>query len=189
MSTEHRIRPTIEAPVTALGLVVEDIAVTPAGRRRLVRISLDRDVSGLDPADDRSPVASLTLDEVAEATRAVSAALDESDALGSQPYVLEVTSPGVDRVLTEPRHFRRNVTRLVHVARTDGTELTGRLAAAGGEALTLAVEATRAAPRSETTIRYDDIERAHVQVEFARSNDESARSDDESARSDDEEDH
>ena len=70
-------------------------------------------------------------DEVAEATRAISAGLDASDAMGEAPYVLEVGSPGVDRPLTAPRHFRHNVTRLVEVSRHSGDVLTGRLVGAG----------------------------------------------------------
>ena len=90
-------------PIGELGLIIEDVAVTPAGKRRLVRIWLDRDLSGLDPADDSSPVDPLSLDEVAEATRAISIALDASDATGDAPYVLEVGSPGVDRPLHDVR--------------------------------------------------------------------------------------
>jgi len=172
MSTKDRIRPTIEAPLGALGLVVEDIAVTPAGKRRLVRIYLDRDTSTLEESDDRSPVPPLTLDEVAAATREVSAALDATDAMGPQPYVLEVTSPGVDRPLTEPRHFRRNVGRLVKVTRADDAVLTGRLVAAGPEGITLSVDGAKGAPATDHTLAFAEIARALVQVEFTRGADE-----------------
>lgn len=168
MSTLDRIRPTIEGPVRELGLVVEDVNVTPAGKRRLVRVSVDRDVAALDAADDRSPVEPLTLDEVAEATRALSAALDDSDAMGDAPYVLEVTSPGVDRPLTEPRHFRRNVGRLVLLTLRDGSTVTGRIVAAGAQGVTVAVEATKDSPAREQQLSHADIARAQVQVEFSR---------------------
>ena len=172
MSTKDRIRPTIEAPLHALGLVIEDVAVTPVGKRRLVRVYLDRDLSGLAADDDRSPVPPLTLDEVADATRAVSAALDESDAMGPQPYVLEVTSPGVERPLTEPRHFRRNVGRLVKVTGTDDAVLTGRLVAAGPDGITLSVDGAKGAPATDHTLAFAEIARALVQVEFTRGADE-----------------
>ena len=83
---------TLQAPgpLTELGLTVEDVAVTPAGKRRLVRIWLDRDLSGLEPDDESSAIDPLSLDEVADATRVISVALDASDALGEAPYVLEV---------------------------------------------------------------------------------------------------
>ena len=163
---------TVEAPgpLGELGLIVEDVAVTPAGRRRLVRIWLDRDLSGLEPGDDSSVIVPLSLDEVADATRVISAALDASDALGESPYVLEVGSAGVDRPLTEPRHFRRNVTRLVEIRRLEdsGGSLTGRLVAAGPTGATLLTAATKDEPETTTSIAYADIVRAQVQVEFAR---------------------
>jgi len=158
-------------PVGELGLVVEELAVTPAGKRRLVRIWLDRDLSGLEPGDDSSVIVPLSLDEVADATRVISAALDASDALGESPYVLEVGSAGVDRPLTEPRHFRRNVTRLVEIRRLEdsgGGSLTGRLVAAGPTGVTLLTAATKHEPETTTSIAYADIVRAQVQVEFAR---------------------
>jgi len=157
-------------PIGELGLTVEDVAVTPAGRRRLVRIWLDRDLAALEAGDESSVVDPLSLDEVAEATRVISAGLDAGDALGEAPYVLEVGSAGVDRPLTEPRHFRRNVSRLVEISRVGGSSdeaLTGRLVAAGATDVTLMVAATKKEPEAQLRIPYDDIARAHVQVEFA----------------------
>src|SRR3954471_22234941 len=99
-----RLAGWIEPVVGAAGYDLEELVVTPAGRRSVVRVVVDRD-------------AGVTLDDIAEVSRAVSAALDENDGeLGRAPYVLEVTSPGVDRPLTEPRHWRRNTGRLVTVA-------------------------------------------------------------------------
>jgi ribosome maturation factor RimP len=163
---------SVEAPgpIGELGLMVEDVAVTPAGRRRLVRIWLDRDLASLEPGDESSVIDPLSLDEVADATRVISAALDASDALGEAPYVLEVGSAGVDRPLTERRHFRRNVTRLVEIRRvkdSDGQALTGRLIAAGPTGATVLVAATKNEPETRLRIPYTDIVRAQVQVEFA----------------------
>jgi ribosome maturation factor RimP len=166
--------PDAPGPIGELGLVIEDVSVTPAGKRRLVRIWLDRDLSGLDPADDSSVVEPLSLDEVAAATRVISAGLDTSDAPGDAPYVLEVGSPGVDRPLVEPRHFRRNVTRLVEIRRhegaagADGDPVVGRLVAAGPAEATLLVAATKNEQETELHIPYADVARAQVQVEFAR---------------------
>jgi ribosome maturation factor RimP len=158
-------------PLGDLGLVVENVAVTPAGKRRLVRIWLDRDLAGLESGDESSVVDPLSLDEVADATRVISMGLDASYALGESPYVLEVGSAGVDRPLTEPRHFRRNVTRLVEIQRlgdSDADVLTGRLVAAGSTGATVLVAATKNEPKTELHIPYADIARAQVQVEFAR---------------------
>ncbi|WP_270889926.1 ribosome maturation factor RimP [Pedococcus sp. 5OH_020] len=167
MSVKEQIRPAVEGPLGALGLLIEDIAVTPAGRRRLVRIWIDRrlDDSG---ADSVTPTPPLTLDEVADATRAVSDALDDTGAMGEQPYTLEVTSPGVDRHLTEPRHFRRNVSRLVTLTRTEAEPLTGRIVRAGAHTLTVQVPATRKQPASMVDLPYADVSKAVVQVEFSR---------------------
>jgi ribosome maturation factor RimP len=167
MSTKESIRPELQGPLAALGLLVEDVTVSPAGKRRLVRVWVDR---ALPPfrGDTTDPVPPLSLDEVADATRVISDALDASDALGEQPYTLEVTSPGVDRPLTEPRHFRRNVSRLVSLTTTDGQSVTGRITSAGDTGLTLQVPATRKAPARSAEVPYAAIARAAVQVEFSR---------------------
>jgi ribosome maturation factor RimP len=161
----------VPGPIGELGLVIEDVAVTPVGKRRLVRVWLDRDLAGLDADDESSPVEPLSLDEVAGATRAISAALDASDTMGEAPYVLEVGSPGVGRPLTAPRHFRHNVTRLVEIQRIQeagGDVVTGRLVGAGPDHTTVLVAATKSEPETEMRIPYADISRAQVQVEFAR---------------------
>jgi ribosome maturation factor RimP len=183
LSAQERIRQVlldlqgsaeVPGPIGELGLIIEDVAVTPAGKRRLVRIWLDRDLSGLEPGDESSVVAPLSLDEVAEATRAIGAALDASDAPGEAPYVLEVGSAGVDRPLKTSRHFRRNVSRLVEIwlaegeAEAAGDPIVGRLVAAGPEHVTVVVAATKKAPEAERRIPYAEIARAQVQVEFAR---------------------
>ena len=87
--------------------------------------------------------------------------------MGELPYTLEVSSPGVGRPLTEPRHFQRNVGRLV-TARHDGTEVTGRVTAASAGEVTLEVPATRSTPARTETLPYAGVERAVVEVEFAR---------------------
>jgi ribosome maturation factor RimP len=99
------------APVVeAQGYDLEDLTVSPAGRRSVVRVVVDRD-GGVD------------LDAVADLSRAISGALDSSDRVGEAPYVLEVSSPGVDRPLTEPRHWRRNLGRVVATPAATGRVL------------------------------------------------------------------
>jgi len=164
----RQIRADAGSAITDLGLLVEDVSVTPAGKRRIVRILVDRNLSDLDASDTTSQVGALSLDDVADATRAISSLLDDSEVMGATPYVLEVSSPGVGRPLTHPRHFRRNVTRLVELSRLDGSRLTGRLVEAGAEGLTLAVPASKDQPDSQEHIPYADVARAEVQVEFAR---------------------
>ncbi len=152
--------------LTGTGFLVEDVTITPAGRRRVLRIAVDRELDALAPDDHETPVPPLSLDEVAGAARAISTVLDEVDAIGEAPYVLEVSSPGVGRRLKLPRHFRRNVGRIVQLKLTDGAELTGRLTAAAPEHVS--ITATDGDSGSATTwIPLTDIARARVLVDFA----------------------
>ena len=140
-------------PVVAdRGLDLEDVQVTPAGRRRLLRVVVDRD-------------GGVPLDSVATVSTAVSAALDESDAMGGTPYVLEVTSPGVDRPLTEPRHWRRARSRLVSVPLAEGGSLTARVLDADDDGLLLDVDGV------ERRFAWTDVGSGRVQVEFNRRDD------------------
>lgn len=163
---EQAVLADVSAAVAPLHLVVEGVQVTPAGKRRLVRVLVDKDLSDLPSEDTTSSVAPLTLDEIADATRAVSEALDASDVMGSQPYVLEVSSPGTDRPLTEPRHFRRNVGRLVEVAPRDGASVTGRITAADADGVELTDD------RGKHRLTYADIGPGKVQLEFNRADEE-----------------
>lgn len=132
--------------VAEKGLDLEDIKIIPAGRRRLVRVVVDRD-------------GGVTLDDVAEVSQSVSKRLDETDVLGNSPYVLEVSSPGVDRPLTEPRHWRRARGRLVKVQMRDGTTVEGRVTRSDESGVLL--DGTR-------RIAFDELIRGRVQVEFNR---------------------
>jgi ribosome maturation factor RimP len=167
VSVKDQIRPAVEPALRELDLLIEDVAVTPAGKRRLVRIWIDRVVDE-SAADTTGVTEPLTLDEVADATRAVSDALDATDAMGEQPYTLEVTSPGLDRPLTEPRHFRRNVGRLVTLTPLEGDPVTGRIVRAGVRDLTLDVPPAKKVPARSADFAYADLSRAVVQVEFSR---------------------
>jgi ribosome maturation factor RimP len=144
-----RIQSEVSAPLTALGLDLEAVELTPAGKRRVLRIAVDQD-------------GGVSMDDVAAATRAVNQVLDESDVMGEQAYTLEVTSRGVDRPLTMPRHWRRNADRLVKVTLTDGSSMTGRIGDSGEETVVVEVSGV------EKLVAYDDIARALVQVEFNR---------------------
>jgi ribosome maturation factor RimP len=170
VSVKDQIRPAVEGPLGSLGLYVEDVAVTPAGRRRLVRIWIDRALDDEGPDTDE-PTAPLSLDEVADATRAVSQALDDTDAMGDQPYTLEVTSPGLDRPLTRPHHFRRNVGRLVTATLVDAPAVTGRVVRAGTEGVVLEVPADKRTPGRTVELTYAALTKAMVQVEFSRGQD------------------
>ena len=167
MTTAQEIRAALEPVLAPLGLVVEDVSVSPAGRRRVVRVLVDTDITDLDAADTTSTIPPMTLDGVAEATRVVSDELDAGDVMGQGPYTLEVSSPGVGRPLTSRDQFRRQVGRLVEVVHGEGTE-TGRLTDVGVDRLTLEVEATRKTPARAITLDLDAVQRGTVQVEFKR---------------------
>ncbi len=167
MSTAQEIRATLEPVLAPLGLVVEDVSVSPAGKRRMVRVLVDCDISDLDVDDTASAVPPLSLDAVADATRAVSDELDASDVMGQSPYVLEVSSPGVGRPLASRDQLRRQVGRLVEVVHQNGTD-TGRLTEVGSDSLTLEIPATKKVPARHVTLALDSVQRGTVQVEFKR---------------------
>ncbi|GHJ13301.1 MULTISPECIES: ribosome maturation factor RimP [unclassified Micromonospora] len=154
-----RLREVIEPVVTAAGYDLEDLSVSRAGRRHVVRVIVDAD-------------GGINLDAVADVSRAVSTALDAAEEAGGDivagEYQLEVSSPGVDRPLTLPRHWRRNVGRLVKVTvRGDAgdRQLTGRITAADDERVTLETDAGSAAHP------YAELGPGRVQVEFSRLDD------------------
>jgi ribosome maturation factor RimP len=134
---------------SAAGYDVEDVEITPAGKRRVLRVVVDRD-------------GGFSLDDVAEISRAFSVALDSADVMGAAPYVLEVTSPGVDRPLVEPRHWRRAVGRLVRVRKHGGGDIRGRIVAADDTTVTIASDG------GEQRVAYADLGRGRIELEFDR---------------------
>lgn len=162
------LRPAFATPLADLGLTVEDVAVVPAGAGRVLRVLVDRDLASLDPADAASRVPPLSLDEVADATRAVSDVLDATELMGPRPYTLEVSSPGVDRPLRGWRALRRNVGRLVSVTLRSGETATGRVVSVEADEVCLDLPVTRAAGLTRRAVPLGDIISARVQVEFAQ---------------------
>ena len=156
------VREQLEPAVLALGLVLEDVNVVGAGSQSVLRVVLDL------PQDQPG---SLSLDQVAEATRAISDVLDRADPLGESPYTLEVSSPGVERPLTEPRHLRRNVGRLVQLTLRDGEIVTGRVVSVDEDdavALLLPGAKKGMAATRQREIAWEQIVQGVVQVEFNR---------------------
>ena len=145
-STDH-LGELLAPVVGALGVDLDAVELASAGRRTVLRVVVDRD--GV-----------LTLDDIADLTRAVSRQLDASDAMGERAYTLEVSSRGVDRPLTLPRHWVRNACRLVRVRLVHGGELTGRVMTADDDGVALDVDG------SARQVAYAEVDRAQVQVEF-----------------------
>lgn len=157
-SDTARLTTLLEPVLHALDMDLEAVKIGSAGRRRVLRIIVDAD-GGVD------------LDDIAEVSREVSAKLDATNAMGDAPYTLEVSSPGVDRPLTQPRHWRRAIGRLVIVAvagdeqdeQDEETEATpARIVDADQQGVTLEIDGTA------RTVRYGDLGPGRVQVEFGR---------------------
>lgn len=149
-TTGDRLEQVLRPLVVGAGYDLEEVSVTAAGRRSVVRVVVDTD-GGID------------LDAVADVSRVVSEALDEQAQTGALAgaYVLEVTSPGTDRPLREPRHWRRAEGRLVTVP-VDGVPLTARVLRADDGGVTLGSDGT------ERTVGWDALGTGRVQVEFNR---------------------
>jgi len=150
-----RLAAVVAPVVAAAGYELESVEVTPAGRRRVVRVVVDAD-------------GGVSLDGVAEVSRAVSAALDDQESVvGKAPYVLEVSSPGVGRPLTAPRHWRRATGRLVRVPVAGRGPVHGRVRSAGDDGVVLDVDG------EECTLGYEALGHGQVQVEFSREEEQS----------------
>jgi ribosome maturation factor RimP len=150
---EPRIAGLLTPILERLGLDLEAIEEIPAGKRKLLRIVVDGD-----GANGHGP----NLDEIAEATKAISLALDTADVTGTSPFTLEVSSRGVGRPLQLPRHWRRNQGRLVTVTTSAGDKLTGRIVSTTDECAVLDVEGER------HELSYAEVTKAHIQVELNR---------------------
>ncbi len=139
----------VESTVTSLGLDLEALDLTPAGKKRVLRIAVDRD-------------GGVGIDHITDATRAISEVLDRADVMGEQPYTLEVTSRGVDRPLTLPRHWRRNEGRLVRLRlAADDSSVDGRIGSSDDDGVEIL-------GRVSTRYAYHDITTALVQIELNR---------------------
>ncbi|MGW0733515.1 ribosome maturation factor RimP [Streptomyces sp. NPDC002851] len=159
MSTtqSERLRDLLEPLVSSKELDLEEITVTPAGKRRVLRVVVDSD-SGV------------SLDTCAELSRELSQKLDETDAMGSGEYVLEVTSPGADRPLTERRHYARAVGRLVKFQLKEQGELVARILKVDDEGLDLEVPGVKGRKPTARRLEFADIAKARVEIEFSRKN-------------------
>lgn len=150
---ENTLALVIEPILAEHGLELDSVEVTPLGKRSVLRITVDGD----GPLG-RGPL----LDDIARAASSISAALDESDAVGERPYTLEVSSRGVGTPLTAARHYRRNTGRIVKLWVAEG-EVSGRILDPTEEGFTLDVEGTH------RSVAFSDIRKALVQVELNRS--------------------
>ncbi|HEY7015786.1 MAG TPA: ribosome maturation factor RimP [Streptosporangiaceae bacterium] len=157
-----RIVSLLEPAVAAMGMDLENVRITSAGRRRLLRVVVDAD-------------GGVSLDDIAQVSREVSATLDRAAAMGEAAYTLEVSSPGVDRPLTEPKHWRRAVGRLVTAPLREPVErdgdrggpatVTGRVTGADDRGVRLDVRGV------SREFGYSELGPGKIQVEFAQLDD------------------
>jgi ribosome maturation factor RimP len=147
MSNKEQVAAVITPAIQALGFYVEDISITSAGRRSMLTVIVDGDTH-------------LSLDQVTVATKAISEIVENLPTLGNNPFTLEVTSPGLDRPLTKPRHWRKNKDRLIKIVLNDGKEITGRIKDSTDYEVIV----------DEQKVAFVDIKRATLEIEFKQVN-------------------
>jgi ribosome maturation factor RimP len=145
MSNKEQVLAVITPAIESLGFYIEDITITSAGKRSMLTVIVDGDTH-------------LSLDQVTVATKAISEIVENLPTLGNNPFTLEVTSPGLDRPLTKPRHWRKNQDRLIKIVFNDGKEKMGRIKDSTESSVTV----------DEQVINFADIKRATLEVEFKK---------------------
>jgi ribosome maturation factor RimP len=153
MALKDQISELITPALLQAGYFLEDVNLVTPGQHRIVTVIVDGE-------------SALNLDQVTVASKLVSELLDEAAFMGDAPFTLEVTSPGIDRPLTLPRHFAKNHDRLLKVTTVNGEVLTGRIHSNSDKDVTLTV--TEKKEVKEVTITLADIKRAQVEIEFNR---------------------
>jgi ribosome maturation factor RimP len=143
MTLLEEIAVAITPAIEAAGCYLEEVTLTPAGKRKIMTVIVDGDTN-------------LSLDQVTAVSKDVSAIVELLPALGDTPFTLEVTSPGVDRPLTRPRHWRKNHGRLINVTLTDDKSVKGRI----GDATEIDVEI------DSIKIAFAAIKKALIEIEF-----------------------
>ena len=143
MGKKEDISAVITPALSNLGFYLEDITITSAGRRSMITVIVDGDTH-------------LSLDQVTVVTKAIGEIVENIQSLGESAFTLEVTSPGLDRPLTKPRHWRKNIDRLVKIILLDGKEIKGRVKVVSEITVTV----------DEQVINFSEIKRATLEIEF-----------------------
>ena len=153
MALKDQISELITPALHEAGYFLEEVNLVTPGQHRIVTVIVDGE-------------SALNLDQVTEASKIVSALMDEAAFMGEAPFTLEVTSPGIDRPLTLPRHFAKNISRLLKVTKNDGTTVEGRLISSSDSDITVAF--TTKKETNDVVVPIADIKRAVVEIEFNR---------------------
>jgi len=150
MTLASNLTELLNPAVTRAGFVLEEVSVTPVGKRRLISVVVD--------CENRNP----SLDEVTVVSKEVSSILDTYSQLGEMPFTLEVTTPGIDRPLTELRHWKKNLGRLVKITPNTGEKYVARIKEVLPREVVLELK------NQESNVQFSDIARAQIEVEFNR---------------------
>jgi len=150
MTLASNLTELLNPAVTRAGFVLEEVSVTPVGKRRLISVVVD--------CENRNP----SLDEVTVVSKEVSSILDTYSQLGEMPFTLEVTTPGIDRPLTELRHWKKNIGRLVKITPNTGEKYVARIKEVLPREVVLELK------NQESKVQFSDITRAQIEVEFNR---------------------
>ena len=153
MSLNEDISAAIRPIIEASGNYFEELTITSAGKVKILTVIVDSD-------------SHLNLDQITAVTKEISEVIETLEELGDSAFTLEVTSPGIDRPLTLPRHFAKNVTRLLKVTQNDGVVVTGRITSNTENDVTLSVVEKK--ETKEVIVALADIKRAVVEIEFNR---------------------
>jgi ribosome maturation factor RimP len=161
---EELVRPVVEST----GLELWDVSFRKERGRLVLRVMVDRE-GGVD------------LDTISETSERLSRRLDLEGFSGDRPYALEVSSPGLERALREPRHFRKSLgakVRVKTVAPIEGRRVhEGALVSADAEAIVIA------SAGGELRVPYADVASASTVFEWASSSEAGARTKGNVARS------
>ena len=152
MALKESIADLIRPVVEEAGFFLEDVFTSNPGNHRIVTCMVD----GIKP---------LSLDEVTVISKEISAVLDESPLL-TEAFTLEVTSPGIERPLTLPRHWTKNLTRIIRVTLKDDAEVVGRLTEFDDNRAIL-IENIKGRMKTHEVL-FADIKKAYVEIEFNR---------------------
>ncbi len=150
MSLANNLTELLSPVITKAGFILEEVTVTPVGKRRLVAVVIDR--------EDTNP----SLDEVTVVSKEVSAVLDNYSQMGEMPFTLEVTTPGIDKPLVLPRHWKKNIGRLVKITPKQGEKYVARIQGFTDNQITLELK------NESLIVSLSDIAKAQIEVEFNR---------------------
>ncbi len=150
MSLANNLTELLNPVIKKAGFILEEVTVTPVGKRRLVAVVIDR--------EDTNP----SLDEVTVVSKEVSAILDNYSQIGEMPFTLEVTTPGIDKPLVLPRHWKKNIGRLVKITPKQGENYVARIQGFADNQITLELK------NESFIVSLSDIAKAQIEVEFNR---------------------